>query len=127
MKNLRLERAGWADLILLDVPCSNTGVLARRPEARYRFNEKSLASVAGVQRQIIADSIPLLTDTASHRGSILYATCSLEAEENVAQPAWARKWHGYKGSAERSQEPAGLPGSDAAEYRDGAYSVLLTR
>ena len=70
---LRPRFDNQADLLVLDVPCSNTGVLARRVEAKYRFDTTSLSSVVGLGRQIIADSIPLLADA----GRLLYATCSL--------------------------------------------------
>ncbi len=120
--NLLLEHAGTADLILLDVPCSNTGVLARRPEARYRFSADALEALAAVQRQIIADAIPLLAP----RGSILYSTCSLEHAENAGMAQWAVKWHRFGISAERQTLPAGGPGLPAAAYTDGSFSVLLT-
>lgn len=122
-----LGRFGWADLILLDVPCSNTGVLARRPEARYRYSQNSQKAITSVQRQIIADCLPLLADRGEHRGMILYATCSLEHAENTAQAAWAGKWHGFQPQRQRSSEPRGLPGEEPGAYVDGAYSVLLTR
>jgi len=112
---------GKADLIVLDVPCSNTGVLARRPEARYRADAEHLASLVDVQRQIIADSIPLLAPG----GKILYATCSLEPEENEQQARWAEKWHRFKAARERKTKPVGAPGGAATAYVDGAYSVLL--
>lgn len=114
---------GKADLVLLDVPCSNTGVLARRPEARYRADEAHLRSLVDVQRQIVADSIPLLTEG----GRILYSTCSIEPEENHAMAEWAAKWHGFVPRRERIQLPRGLPGGAASLYRDGGYSVLLER
>ncbi|MFN7020769.1 MAG: transcription antitermination factor NusB [Phycisphaerales bacterium] len=122
-----LGRFGFADLILLDVPCSNTGVLARRPEARYRYSGRSQNAITSVQRQIIADCLPLLADRGEHRGMILYATCSLESAENTAQAAWAGKWHGFQPQRQRSAEPRGLPGEEPGAYLDGAYSVLLTR
>ncbi len=112
---------GKADLVVLDVPCSNTGVLARRPEARYRADETHLASLVDIQRQIIADAIPLLAPG----GRILYATCSLEPEENEQQARWAEKWHKFKAARERRAHPAGAPGGPATAYHDGAYSVLL--
>ncbi len=121
------SRFGYADLILLDVPCSNTGVLARRPEARYRFSPESLASLADVQRQIVADSLTLLSDTPGKLGSILYATCSLEPEEGPELAKWAAKWHKFKSHAERKTDPLGMPGEPPRTYHDGAYSVLLTR
>lgn len=113
--------AGRADLVLLDVPCSNTGVLARRAEAKYRVDRGLLERLVGIQRQIIADAIPLLAPG----GSILYSTCSLEHEENEDQAAWAAKWHALRPDRERRSEPAGVPGDPAGVYRDGSYSVLL--
>lgn len=115
------EHAGTADLILLDVPCSNTGVLARRPEARHRFDRERLESLTGVQRQIIADSIPLLASA----GRILYSTCSLDAAENEEQAKWAARWHSLSISRESRRRPEGGPGQPPERYTDGAYSVLL--
>ncbi len=110
-----------ADLVLLDVPCSNTGVLARRPEARHRAGGQAVARLVEIQRQIIADSIPLL----SPGGMILYATCSLEPAENEDQAAWAERWHGVARERERRQLPAGGPGAPPKTHSDGGYSVLL--
>lgn len=116
-----LERA---ELILLDVPCSNTGVLARRPEARYRFTPKVLEKLASVQRQIVADAIPFLSQRP--KGRILYSTCSLEDPENAGIVGWAKTWHGFDISHERRVRPAGLPGASPGGYHDGAYSALLS-
>jgi 16S rRNA (cytosine967-C5)-methyltransferase len=116
-------RPAWdarADLVLLDVPCSNTGVLARRVEARYRAAD-SLDRLAATQRQIIADTIPLLARGAT----ILYSTCSLEPEENEAQGAWARKWHRYRVRDPRTALPRGVPGDDPRTYADGSFSCIL--
>src|SRR5690606_26227713 len=116
------EGGGRADLILLDVPCSTTAVLGRRPEARYRASQSQLDRLAGIQRQIIADAIPLL----SPQGAILYSTCSLEPEENDQQAAWARKWHKCQVSAPLRLEPSGRPGAGgSASYADAAFAVLL--
>ncbi|MEM9065153.1 MAG: transcription antitermination factor NusB [Planctomycetota bacterium] len=123
LDELPLSFAGQADLVLLDVPCSNTGVLPRRPEARYRAATEQVNRLVDTQRQIVADAIRLL----SPRGAILYATCSLEPEENAGISEWACKWHGFARSAERFIEPQGLPGDPASNYWDGAYSVVLKR
>lgn len=113
---------GRADLVLLDVPCSNTGVLARRLEARYRVGRKLLKRLADEQRQIIADSIRLLRPG----GSILYSTCSLEPEENSAHSTWAAKWHRLSAGEPAAILPNGAPGEDPTGYRDGSWSVLLS-
>lgn len=66
------------DRILLDVPCSNTGVLNRRPDARWRFSEKRLAKLVALQKSLLDAMLPLLAP----QGALVYSTCSLEEEEN---------------------------------------------
>jgi 16S rRNA (cytosine967-C5)-methyltransferase len=114
---------GRADLVLLDVPCSNTGVLARRPEAKYRPMTRQHDRLLDTQRQIVADAIRLL----GANGRILYSTCSLQPEENQAIARWAKTWHGFTITRERMTLPAGLPGEAPTAYHDGSYSVLLER
>ncbi len=128
-KQVRAEYLEQADLILLDVPCSNTGVLARRPEARYRFNDATLESLIATQRQIIADAIPLLAPG----GAILYSSCSLEPEENQEQARWAAKWHGFAIRRENARKPhpvsraaAGGAAGPSVSYSDGSYAALLS-
>ncbi|MCX5660152.1 MAG: hypothetical protein NTW19_10575 [Planctomycetota bacterium] len=106
-----------ADLLLLDVPCSNTAVLARRPEARYRFNPESLASLATLQRTIIGDSAALLAPQAH----VLYSTCSLDEQENQAQARWAATH--LKG--ELLAEHLELPQGRGTSYQDGSYHALI--
>ena len=121
--SLRERYLESADLVLIDAPCSNSGVLARRVEAKRRIGKALIERLADIQRQIIADTIPLLASG----GAILYATCSLEPEENEQIAGWARKWHKFSIAREHRAEPAGLPGGGAASYRDGSYAALLTR
>lgn len=119
-----LEAAlGRADLVLLDVPCSNTGVLPRRVEARYRAGEGQLERMSAIQRQIVDDAVGLLTPD----GAILYATCSLEREENEEVAAWACTKHGLRVATEHRTWPTGVPGNPPSEYRDGSYGVVMTR
>lgn len=120
---LRERCDGRTDLVLLDVPCSNSGVLARRAEARYRLGERQLERLGGTQRQIIADSIPLL---APH-GRILYSTCSMEPEENEGQVEWAGRWHRFAPTRSGQAEPTGLPGDSPRAYRDASFAALLAR
>ena len=67
------------DAILVDAPCSNTGVLARRPDVRWRLRETDVAGAAAVQRQLLENAARLLKPD----GRIIYSTCSLEPEENL--------------------------------------------
>lgn len=118
---------GKADLVLIDAPCSNTGVMARRIEARYRAGDESIKKLADTQRQIIADSIRLLREGGAgrQRGRILYSTCSLDVRENDEVAAWAERWHALRATRRTFALPEGGPGQPAEQWSDGACSVLL--
>jgi 16S rRNA (cytosine967-C5)-methyltransferase len=131
-----LAALGGADLILLDVPCSNTGVLARRSEARYRAAQPAqLDRLVLTQQQIIRDAHAWLAPRRSaqsgapvQRPSILYSTCSLEAEENRAQVGWMERTLKMKLVAGGSLVmPRGLPGDPPTMYRDGAFWALMAK
>lgn len=72
---------GFFDAILLDVPCSNTGVLRRRVDVRWRLTPAQIDELVAIQRQIVENSLPCLKPG----GRLVYSTCSLEPEENEAQ------------------------------------------
>ena len=73
------EPAGEYDAVLVDAPCSNTGVLVRRPEARWRIKERHLPGLADRQLRILKDAAGWL----KAGGRLVYSTCSLEPEENT--------------------------------------------
>lgn len=66
------------DRILLDVPCSNTGVMRRRVDVRWRLTEPEFAELARTQRAIVESALRLLKPG----GSLVYSTCSIDPEEN---------------------------------------------
>jgi 16S rRNA (cytosine967-C5)-methyltransferase len=73
--------ARWPELchrVLVDAPCSNLGVLRRNPEVKWRRTEADLARLRDKQRGILAAAASL----AMGGGRLVYATCSLEPEEN---------------------------------------------
>ncbi|MEX2213782.1 MAG: transcription antitermination factor NusB [Phycisphaeraceae bacterium] len=105
------------DLLVLDVPCTNTGVLARRPEARYRFNEASLRSLVNLQRAICQKTFRLVKPG----GHVLYSTCSLDKDENEHQIAWLIQETGCTLVLEKPT----LPGGEGSTYHDGGYYALL--
>ena len=111
-----------ADLVLLDVPCTNTGVLARRPEAKYRFDQSQLTRMLETQQTILVDSLRLLKP----EGSVLYTTCSLEAEENEAMIDWVTSGGELHVVWSSARAPAGLPGEPASQYRDASFAAMLT-
>ena len=72
------SKAGAFDRVLLDVPCSGTGVLARLPEARWRRRPGDLERYAARQLDILESGYEVLKPG----GALVYSTCSLEPEEN---------------------------------------------
>ena len=72
-------RAGSADLVLLDAPCSGLGVLRRRPDARWRIDAKAPARLAALQRSLLDAAVALLAPNAT----LAYSVCTLTAEETL--------------------------------------------
>jgi len=108
------------DLALADVPCSNTGVLARRAEARWRFDELRLPNL--VQKQCA------LAETAARfvrpGGRLVYSTCSLEPEEcSRVTRELLRRVPGLSPTEERFVLPGGA--EDPAHWHDGGYFAVF--
>ena len=77
------ELAGEYDVVLADVPCSNTGVFRRRPDALWNFSVEKMKELLGIQAGIL-ESAFLRTAPG---GVLIYSTCSIEKEENELQVA----------------------------------------
>jgi 16S rRNA (cytosine967-C5)-methyltransferase len=119
-----------ADLVLLDAPCLGTGTLARRPDARWRIRPEHLESLVSLQGRLLEACAGLVRPG----GYLVYATCSLEPEENEDQVE--RFLAAHSGFA---RDPA--PAFDAAPLTargdlqllphdhgiDGAYAARLRR
>jgi 16S rRNA (cytosine967-C5)-methyltransferase len=66
------------ETVLLDAPCSATGIIRKNPEIKWRLRETDLARFASLQRELLASAI-------KHASKyVIYSTCSLEPEENDA-------------------------------------------
>ncbi len=69
------------DMLLLDVPCTGTGTLRRNPDIRWRLTPDRLQELAALQGRIL----DACADVVPSGGVLVYATCSLEPEENEEQ------------------------------------------
>jgi 16S rRNA (cytosine967-C5)-methyltransferase len=108
--------------ILVDAPCSNSGVLARRPEARYARDEKTLASLARLQDRILDDSAPALMSD----GRMVYSTCSIWPQENSERvKSFLGRHQDYRLLEEKLTFPS--VDDDAVKYHDGGYWAVLER
>lgn len=118
------------DLVLLDAPCLGTGTFARHPEARWRVRPEALNRLADQQRGLLEGVAPAVRPG----GWLVYATCSLEPEENEAQVNAFLERH-----PEFSRDPGGAmpPGLSNAHGDlallpqrhgvDGAFAARLRR
>jgi len=66
------------DCCLLDAPCSGTGALRRRPDARWRKSLAQIVELAGLQAELLRSAASVV----KRGGALVYSTCSLEPEEN---------------------------------------------
>jgi 16S rRNA (cytosine967-C5)-methyltransferase len=103
--------------VLVDAPCSNTGVLRRRVDLRWRLQPAEIERLRATQLELLRRAAPALRSG----GALVYSTCSLEPEENdaVVQQFLAVQ-PGFELERERSLTPV-------ADGVDGAYVARLRR
>lgn len=70
-----------ADAVLLDAPCTGTGVLSKRADLRWRRDEEGLKNAVELQAQLLEEAANMV----KRGGRLVYSTCSLEPEENMEQ------------------------------------------
>ena len=103
--------------ILVDAPCSNTGVLRRRPDARWNWSEEKLAALVKLQAEILDRAAALLAPD----GLLVYSTCSNEPEENERQvEAFLARHPDFQ----RGQTAESIPFESGC---DGAFAAALLR
>ena len=108
------ELEGTFDRILLDVPCSNTGVLGRRPDARWAWTPARLRRAVALQAEILEACARLLAPG----GRLVYSTCSIEPEEDGDQiQAFLTRHPGFTLLDSRLTLPS--------PTHDGSFAALL--
>lgn len=105
------------DCILIDAPCSNTGVLRRRVDLRWRISAGEISRLQQVQAGLLDQAAPCLKPG----GTLIYSTCSLEPEENSGV---VKRFLASRPDYELEAERQLLPFADRV---DGAYVARLKR
>ncbi len=127
------ESPGQFDAILLDVPCSGTGVIRRQPDIRWNRAKEEVLLNQKIQLGLLNDASALL----SVGGALVYSTCSLEPEENeVILDTFLQKHSGYAVENAKDflpEKAAPLVDGDGffhptpADGIDGFFAALLKR
>lgn len=104
------------DAILLDVPCSNTGVIRRRVDVRWRLQPSDIEDLVKIQNAILTNTIPCLKPG----GRIIYSTCSIEDLENITLVTSFAHANGFEIVKSRQITPH-------THGTDGAFAAILRR
>lgn len=107
---------GPFDAALVDVPCSNTGVLGRRPEVRWRLRPTEFEYLIRLQTKLLIQAV----ERVKPRGVVVYSTCSIEPDENEGVVAAVRR--AFPGLAVEAEHYS-IPGAPA----DGGYWARLRK
>ncbi len=119
------------DRILADVPCTASGVVRRHPDIKWLRRRSDIAAFAAQQRRILAALWPLLAPG----GRLLYATCSVFAEENEAviddflrnHPQALRETISFSADCPHYGGQLLPSGNDGRQNQDGFFYALLCR
>ena len=106
-----------ADIVIADLPCSGLGVLGKKPDLRYKMNEKTEADLVELQRKILS----VVKDYVKPDGKLLYSTCTIHREENEGNVEWFLKEYP---EFELVKDKQMIPGKDAG---DGFYIAIIKR
>lgn len=99
---------GKADKVLIDAPCSGFGITRKKPEIKYRRTKKDLKELKKMQRQLLTAAAPLVKKD----GILVYATCTLNKEENENMVLWFTSHYPY----EIVEEKTIIPGKNDGFY-----------
>jgi 16S rRNA (cytosine967-C5)-methyltransferase len=110
------------DAVLADVPCSNSGVMARRCEVRYRITPQAVKNLTHVQYAILEKAASMVRPG----GRIVYSTCSILTEESHRL---IERFLDYHSDFSLARDLLTLPHPDSSEMNetDGGFAALLIR
>jgi len=107
------------DCVLLDVPCSNTGVLAKRVEARYRVDQEMVRELTRIQAELLRTAAEMIKPG----GKICYSTCSIQRYENGEL---VKKFLKENQNFTLETEQLTLPSAEGFDH-DGGYTAILAK
>lgn len=112
-----------ADWVLTDVPCSGSGTWRRSPDLKWRTSENDYAEVMAKQKSILESASRLVKP----EGKLVYATCSLFADENEKQVASFLKTHPEFSLVPMASDKPYLRLLPHRDYTDGFFAAVLKR
>lgn len=121
-----------ADAVLLDAPCTGTGVLSKRADLRWRRDEEGLKNAVELQAQLLEEAANMV----KRGGRLVYSTCSLEPEENMEQvQKFLKNYPTFELQPLEDFVPEEVLTEDGLAYQtyphkhdsDGHFGVLLIR
>jgi len=126
------ERFKLADAVLLDAPCSGTGVLSKRADLRWRRTPEELTAI--IEKQ--AELLDAAANMVAKGGRLVYTTCSIEPEENMKQvEKFLEEYDNFELQPLDDFLPEEVLAEDFLSYQtlphvhgcDGHFGVLLKR
>ncbi|NDJ56126.1 16S rRNA (cytosine(967)-C(5))-methyltransferase RsmB [Enterobacteriaceae bacterium 4M9] len=112
------------DRILLDAPCSATGVIRRHPDIKWLRRDRDIIELAQLQREILDAIWPHLKSG----GTLVYATCSVLPEENKEQvSAFLKRHNDAKLADTGTLDCPGIQNLPAPEEGDGFYYAKIIK
>lgn len=121
--DVKYFRVAQADKVLLDVPCSGTGVMGKKGELRWNLTPESLSRLVALQRELLSAA----AENLKRGGVLVYSTCSILPQENEKQVQWFLEENPdfiVKCACEGDPFIRNLPGYP---YYDGGFGAVLIR
>jgi 16S rRNA (cytosine967-C5)-methyltransferase len=86
------EDIGKADIVFADLPCSGLGVIAKKPDIKYKITEEQMKSLSQLQKDILR----VVQQYIKKDGILIYSTCTINNKENIDNVRWLEKEYGFR-------------------------------
>ena len=106
-----------ADVVIADLPCSGIGIMAKKPEIRYRMTKENQKELVKLQKEMLA----VVHRYVKPGGILMYSTCTINKEENEEQVKEICEKYGFMPAMEEKLVPETLK----EDVKEGAYIQLL--